>query len=151
MPKTRLAMLGLLILCLTASCVTINQPANHQPTPTPTILPDIIITANYDGKESSPIFLRNNQVIYLKWHTENGEKVWFHILTPSGKIYGFYQPAYYAGGTLSEGTCQGFNSGTTQFSPSDHNWGEGYYIFNVNTGPEDIKVDVIVEYWINDK
>lgn len=148
-----------LLLGGAAACTTpqVSAPASTTAPSTPPVYytHTFIIPAN--SSYSFPIYLRNNVILHLMWwveplRVEGGEnKVWFHIITPSGKSLGFYEKdGHYANGTLEEGFCRGMVTGITQFNPSDYDWGEGYYTMyptNDLAGP----VTVRVEYWIETK
>jgi hypothetical protein len=149
--------IGCLVLALvisSVSCVVnvpVQSPQANQNTGTNQTKS---FTIPAGGDYSFPIYLLNNQILHLKWYVKNGQdKVWFHIVTPSGKSYGFYEKEWcqYAGGTLCEGSCQGFTSGTTQFSPTDHDWGEGNYIMFPSADLAKNPVDVAVEYQVVNK
>ena len=150
-----LALASMLVL---SGCVTINEPPPSQTAPTPespVLTPDyhtLSFTLEGDGEYSFPIYLRNNEILHLMWRVENSEYgVWFHILTPSGKPLGFYDnEGQYANNTLMEGFTRQMQAGVTQFSPSDYNWGEGYYRMDVASASS-TPVTVQVEYWIETK
>ena len=85
----------------------------------------------------------------LIWRVEDSEsRVWFHIITPSGKNLGFYEnEGQFANRTLAEGYTRGMEGGLTQFSPWEYNWGEGYYsMLLTHYSPQAITVKV--DYWI---
>ena len=94
----------------------------------------------------SPIYLRNDQTLHLFWIVKEDKDVWFHIHTPSNIFLGFYTDGEFANGTLSEGFCQGFPAGATTFSPSDYDWGEGYYDLLVSEVSNPLTIEV--RYWI---
>lgn len=147
----------LAMVVVLSGCVTTNPPASEpplpqQPTSEPSSPPEyhtLTFTLQGEGDYSFPVYLCNNETLHLIWRIEGGQgSVWFHILTPSGVSLGFYDnEGQYANGTLMEGFCRGMTGGMTQFSPSDYNWGEGYYTMLVNDGGRE-PVTVIVEYWI---
>ncbi len=98
-----------------------------------------------DGHYEFSIYVREEETLFLSWQVKEGEAVWFHIITPLGKSLGFYeyQPGNLAHGTLSDGLCQAFKGGMTVFSPSESDWGEGYYKVDVNSRPSSpAKVEV---------
>jgi len=106
-------------------------------------------TLEGNGEYMFPIYLRNDQTLNISWFVKEGEKVWFHIFTPSDKNLGFYENGQYANGTLSEGFCQGFTEGRTKFSPSEYGWGEGYYQMFVTSNYTSYS-RVEVQYWIDE-
>jgi len=55
----------------------------------------------------------------------------------------------FANNTLAEGFTRGVTEGTTQFSPSDYDWGEGYYTMHVNDGVQGL-ITVRVEWRIEE-
>jgi hypothetical protein len=90
------------------------------------------------------INIKSSQTLHIAWQVTEGGKVWFHIITPSGKSLGFYENGEFADGTLQEGFCQGFTDGRTSFSPSQYNWGEGdYQIYVTSVSGSQIEV----RYW----
>lgn len=109
----------------------------------------VTFTVEADGDYMFPIYLNNKQTLHLTWFVKEGERVWFHILTPSGKSLGFYEDGQFANGTLHEDVCQGFTEGKTIFSPSDYKWGEGYYEMYI-TADSGFASEVEVNYWIED-
>ncbi len=101
-----------------------------------------------DGKYMFPIYLADKQTLHLFWWVRGGDKVWFHILTPTNKALGFYEDGTFADGTLQEGFTQGFTEGMTTFSPSQYGWGEGYYQMFITDGAPSGEMEV--QYWIED-
>ncbi|MBN2463743.1 MAG: zinc ribbon domain-containing protein [Dehalococcoidia bacterium] len=93
------------------------------------------------------INIKNSQTLHLAWQVTEGSKVWFHIITPSGRSLGFYENGEFADGTLEDGFCQGFTRGNTAFSPSQYGWGEGDYQMYINS---DFGAQVEVHYRIED-
>jgi len=163
MPKSRILALltSLSLLVAVGGCITVNPPAvTYIPAVTPTGTPlaptpayqSLSFTIPAKGNYSFPIYLRNNETLHLMWRVEGSEdKVWFHIITPSGKSLGFYEDdGHYANGTLEEGFCRGMKEGITQFKPSDYKWGEGYYTMYPTNGAAQA-VTLRVEYWIETK
>ena len=94
----------------------------------------------------SSIYLQDDQSLHLTWMVKESEDVWFHILTPSKKSLGFYENGQFANGTLEEGFCQGFPWGSTTFSPSDYDWGEGYY--ELLASPVSARLTIELRYWL---
>jgi hypothetical protein len=109
----------------------------------------VTFTLEPDSDHMFPIYVKSDQTLHLTWFVKEGEKVWFHILTPSNINLGFYENGQYANGTLTPDTCQGFPEGRTVFSPSEYAWGEGYYEMFV-TSYSTIPLEVEVNYWIED-
>lgn len=109
----------------------------------------VTFTLEPDGDHMFPVYVKSDQTLHLTWFVKEGEKVWFHILTPSNINLGFYEDGQYANGTLTRDTCQGFPEGRTVFSPSEYGWGEGYYEMFV-TSYNTIPLEVEVNYWIED-
>jgi hypothetical protein len=144
---TALSFILALLLGL-SSCTTISPTPTTQPTTTPqyhTVLHTIEPSQDY----SFPVYLHNDETLHLIWIVEGSEgKIWFHIITPSGKNIGFYEnEGQFANHTLAEGFCRGMEGGVTQFKPSEYNWGEGYYTILL-THYFTQAVTVKVEYWI---
>ena len=135
------------------------MPTNIQPTATPEYH---ILSFTIQGREeySFPIYIYENQTLHFLMKVESPpptdivgpySPLRLYILTPSGNSlcsYGIDVPGEYANGTLSEYFCQSFLEYATHFSPSDYNWGEGYYRMTVKNDYPDILATVRVEYWI---
>jgi hypothetical protein len=131
-----------------------GSPAQPAPTPTPTPAPTLpqyhsfTFTVKYGELYTFNVYLQNNQTLHLLWKVETSERdALVHILTPSGKVLGFYRNGQFANDTLEEMSCQALEGGVTQFSPSDYAWGEGYYVITA----EHIYIGLVtisVEYWI---
>jgi len=126
-------------------------PTPPTPEPTPPSTPPTIVSFAIEpkGEYVFSIYLKNNQTLHLKWWVKQGDPVWFHIITPGGKSFGFYEGGRFANGTLEEDYCQGFLEGETIFSPSQYGWGGGHYQMSVvsqTTGESFVEV----YYWIMD-
>lgn len=153
-------------------CFTISTPTpTPTPVPTPKPIPEyhtLSFTLQEEEEYSFPIYLRNNETLHLIWTAQDTKAVpsspgvpplrvqgmdvtvWFGIITPCGEVYGFYDhKGQYANGTLEARAARPMSQGTTRFSPSDYDWGEGYYIMSANK--HDLwPVTVKVEYWIEE-
>lgn len=158
MGKTRIVgVLMVIAMFVLGACAPATAPAPRPvpataPTFPPTQPPEyrtlsFMLEAN--GEYMFPIYLRNHQTLHLVWWVKDREKVWFHIITPRGKILGFYQNGEFANGTLEEGHCQGFESSMTIFSPSQYGWDEGYYQMFI-TSDHPSKLEVEVHYWVEE-
>jgi len=145
-----------LILLLLSIGVILTTACAPEPGPTSPIITTPEPTPKYEtvsfvlkgnGEYMFAIHLKKDQILHLTWFVKEGDRVWFHILTPSGNNLGFHENGQYANGTLSEDSCQGFKEGITIFSPSEYGWGEGYYqIFVTSYSPSPSEVEV--QYWI---
>jgi len=158
--KLVIASISLLFaLTITLSgCIEINPPpVQSTPSSIPSPEPEQeYLTLTFDLDEDNPeytfpIYLRNDETLHLYWWVEGREGgVWFHILTPSGQSLGFYDnEGNFANNTLAEGFTREMTEGATQFSPSDYDWGEGYYTMQVNDGVQGL-ITVRVEWWIEE-
>ncbi len=134
---------------------TTNSPSGAVPISPAAIPPtasqgqETAVSFTVEPKEDQvfSINISNSQTLHLAWRVTEGDRVWFHITTPSGKSFGFYENGEFAGGTLEEGFCQGLTEGRTTFSPSQYGWGEGDYQVNVTSGSRSY---VEVRYWIEE-
>ncbi len=158
--KLVIASISLLLLLtfILTGCIEINSPpAQSSPSSVPSPEPEQEYrTLTFDLDEDNPeytfpIYLRNDETLHLYWWVESkGNRAWFHIFTPSGKVLGFYDDeGAFANNTLAEGFTREMTEGVTQFSPSDYDWGEGYYTMHViGSGQEPVMVRV--EWWIEE-
>jgi hypothetical protein len=68
----------------------------------------------------------------------------------SGQGLGFYDDeGNFADNTLSDYATREMTECATQFSPSDYDWGEGYYTMQVSDGQHGL-IMVRVEWWIEE-
>lgn len=159
MGKKLIIILTVLLFLLTLSgCFEINPPpAQSTPSSIAPSKPEpqyhtVTFDLDEDNSEYTfPIYLHNNETLHMYWWVEGSESdVWFHIFTPSGQVFGFYDnEGNFANSTLAEGFTRGMTEGITQFSPSDYGWGEGYYTMSVNDGRSGL-ITVRVEWWIEE-
>jgi hypothetical protein len=94
------------------------------------------------------IYLRNKDNLHMTWWVKDGSKISYQLITPAGKHYGFCEKGKYAGGTLQDGPSAGLSTGQTIFSPSQYEWGEGYFEFFATSLATTGKTQVEVHYWI---
>ncbi len=108
---------------------------------------------------SFPVYIHNDETLHLFVGLKSYSKgdltsylpLRLDMLTPSGVYlhsYGIWSQGEYANGTLCEYASQPFAEYTTQFSPSDYDWGEGYYRFTIRSDYADSPVEFVIEYWI---
>lgn len=110
-------------------------------------------TIAVDEQYSFPIYVRNEETLHLFVRVESplDGTLRLDILTPSGMTvhsYGIWSPGEYANGTLCDYASQPFSEYTTAFSPSDYDWGQGYYRMTIRHDFPDVPVTGRVDYWI---
>ena len=114
------------------------------PTTTPQYTTYTMTLSHDKNPGTYPIYLRNNDVLHLIWHTEDQVKVNLLIVTPSDKEFG-----YDSEWKLMEGITHDSNGGVENISTSDLGSGAGYYtLFLDSSGAT---ANVVIEYWIESK
>ena len=132
-----------------ADLLELNENESLSDSPNDSQYETVTFSIEADGEYMFTIYLNNEQTLHLNWFVTEGERVWFHILTPSGTNLGFYEDGQFAGRTLQEDVCQGFTEGRTIFSPSEYGWGEGYYEMYI-TADTGFASEVQVNYWVEE-
>ena len=130
------------------STTTVTQIVTKSEIPAVTTTPPYTtytMTLSHDKNPGTyPIYLQNNDILHLLWHTENQVEVDLLIVTPSGKGFGFDSE-----GTLMEGISHDSSGGVGNISTSDLGGGTGYYtLFLDSSGAA---ANVVIEYWIESK
>jgi len=127
--------------CGSTTTIT-QQPAI--PTTTPQYTTYTMTLSHDKNPGTYPIYLRNNDILHLIWHTEDQVKVNLLIVTPSDKEFGFDSEW-----KLMEGITHDSNGGVETISTSDFGSGAGYYtLFLDSSGTA---ANVVIEYWIESK
>lgn len=162
--KLVVASLSLLLLTITlGGCIEINTPpvqpaTSSEPTVSTTTSPSpgsgpqyntITFELDEDNEDFTfPVYVGNDETLHLLWRVKDEQnRVWFHILTPTGRSFGFYEDSINHTITLKEDFCQGFTGGITQFCPSERGWGEGYYTMHVTSYWQE-PLTVTAEWWV---
>ena len=174
MIKIKILLLFLLTLLLACSCTpsvqlitvtknlitTTTETETQKTTVTTTAVsieqPEYSITTFVIGNsEQEPletlltrIYLRNNQTLHLTWTVIEKTSILLWITTPLGMELGYHYNGDFANGSLKENFANEASSGVIIFSPSDYNWGEGYYELLASTPPT-IKT-IELRYWIEE-
>ena len=171
---TRVGVVLVLILALALAvglvgCIPINPaPAvTPSPTPAPTLEPapstptltQLSFTLSLEPEKdydeyTIPIYIKPYQTLHLKWHiTEGGDFLWIAFETPNGKAIGMRADGGFNDYWPQPPACELLSGGgNIIFSPSEFDWGEGYYYFfpHLTTGTTTKDVTVEVFYWIAD-
>ena len=152
--RRTLIIAALLILALSAlaACARPTPSPIPPPKPIPT-LTELSFSLSVKPPEeydeyTIPIYIRYHQTLHLNWRiTKGGDSVWISFTTPNGRLIGMKAN----GGFNDSPTCERLGGmGNIIFSPSQHDWGEGYYYFSPLIGRGEPPTSIKVAYWIED-
>ena len=152
--------LSLAFVCMFLAAMVVFTSCSPSPAPLPAPAPTPTPQLNelsfslsveppqeYD-EYTMPIYIRSHQTLHLNWRiTKGGDSLWIAVTTPSGKVIGMRAD----GGFNNYATCERLiGMGNIIFTPSEYDWGEGYYLFRPHIGKGDAATTVEVLYWIED-
>ena len=156
--RRTLIIAALLILALSAiaACARPTPRPIPPPKPIPT-LTELSFLLSEESAESYnnyiPIYIRYHQTLHLNWRiTKGSDSIYISFTTPNGRPIGMKKDGdfndYWPTPTT---TCERLGGmGNIIFSPSQRDWGEGYYYFNPRIGWGEPPTSIEVAYWIED-